>query len=710
MNRIRTWDSIENAKQTYCPALLSNGALCTLLDYHGDQQQLALRPEVRYAEHGSFAHFKQMHANFFRAGLRRGDLQRNLISLGHFEEELNGQWRQPLHARQTLNLGAGVTTCANEYGQGVKVKTQAFVHKQESVFALHKEFTNVTAYSLHYFFAEENSRDQERWSEFSARKSRNGSAVTAHWKTAGFHGDDTGTIVLRCSQPCRIEIQGCRVSFLLEGPLEQADFFLIFTDTLYEGEKERTEALRLRRLTERAGFSGLLRQQQALWSAFWDAFILEVPDAAIQETFETALYSLECNFTRWTLPVCINNSAWKGAYFAFNLFTEIFFATGHPQESLKIAAFRHKLLEQAYRRASNRRRQGARYPWLCDEDGVWDVASPGIWTDHVFQMCNIALEVWNCFLYTQDKRLLSEIWYPVLKGCADFFYYQQLYTLQDGRTIIGKCCDLERIGGSEQNAMLTTCGAIGTLEWAAQAARVLETDGDQAAAWEEKAALLRQSLPQDGEKYLPFENAQMKSIGALGGLYPYPVLNRKDPLCQAALDDFLADPSVGNMYRVGRGLCTWYADWAAIALFRSGRPLEGIQAMGNAIDMTGAFRAIFEINEPGAFVSFPWCSAPNASFAQAALEMLLWTENDTLHLNSEFPADWGALRYQLHAPDDLTVRYEKTAAGDVCAVVSAGPAHSGQMKAIHWLGVVRPLSLRPGESLRLEGKAPLPPA
>ena len=408
MDRIRTWDSIKNAKQTYCPALLSNGALCTLLDYHGDQQQLALRPEVRYAEHGSFAHFKQMHANFFRAGLRRGDLQRNLISLGHFEEELNGQWRQPLHARQTLNLGAGVTTCANEYGQGVKVETQAFVHKQESVFALHKEFTNVTAYSLHYFFAEENSRDQVRWSEFSARKSRNGSAVTAHWKTAGFHGDDTGTIVLRCSQPCLIEIQGCRVSFLLEGPLEQADFFLIFTDTLYEGEKERTEALRLRRLTERAGFSGLLRQQQALWSAFWDAFILELPDAAIQETFETALYSLECNSTRWTLPVCINNSAWKGAYFAFNLFTEIFFATGHPQESLKIAAFRHKLLEQAYRRASNRRRQGARYPWLCDEDGVWDVASPGIWTDHVFQMCNIALEVWNCFLYTQDKRLLSE--------------------------------------------------------------------------------------------------------------------------------------------------------------------------------------------------------------------------------------------------------------------------------------------------------------
>lgn len=91
------------------------------------------------------------------------------------------------------------------------------------------------------------------------------------------------------------------------------------------------------------------------------------------------------------------------------------------------------------------------------------MASPAIWTDHVFQMCNIALEVWNCFLYTQDKRLLSEIWYPVLKGCADFFYYQQLYTLQDGRTIIGKCCDLERIGGSEQNAMLTTCGAIGTL-------------------------------------------------------------------------------------------------------------------------------------------------------------------------------------------------------------------------------------------------------
>ena len=701
MEKSRVWDSVKDAGQTYCPAMLSNGALATLLGYHGDQQQVAYRNEVAYAEHAcaASANFRPMHATFFRAGLRRGDRERNLLSLGHFEEEMDGVWLQPEHARQELNLQHGYTKCQNQYEKGREIITQAFIHKKESVFVLRKEFKGVSTYAFHYYYADENSRDQVHWSHFSARKCGDGQNVIAHWKTAGMHGDSTGTVVIGCSRPSRIEIKKNRVSFYLDNEPEGADFFLAFTDSFYEAEKEQAEAMRLRKKIKAAGFDGLLAEQKELWNAFWNTFELELPDKEVQETFETALYSLECCSTKWTLPVSINNGVWKGAYFAFNLFTEIFFATGHPQESFRIAAFRRKLLDEAYHRASGRKRLGARYPWICDEEGIWDVATPGIWTDHIFHMCNISEEVWNCYAYSQDKKLLGETCYPVLKGCADFFRYQSIYTVQDGRTIVGKCCDLERIGYSVQNAMLTTCGVIGTLEWAAAAARELQVDEADAKIWEELAALLRKSLPQDGEKYIPFENADVKSIGALGGFHPYPVISGKDPLAKAALDDFCADTSVGNMYQVGKGLCTWYADWVAMAMFRSGRVSEGIEYLHQAVDMTGAFRAVFEINEPGAFVSCPWCSAPNASFAQAVIQMLIWHENDVLHIANSFPEGWNKMHYTLRAPDDLTVCFDKKPGEKTAVQLTAGAEYNGKMRRICFGGDESDLVIRPGETL-----------
>ncbi len=717
MKKPHVWDSEADHGLTYCPAMIANGSLCTLLDYHGDQQQ-----GFRYSTYSGFTGFKQMPSCMYRAGVRRNTVERDLIPLGHFEEEIDGHWQEPVHARQTLDIGCGTVRCDNEYPGAFRIGTLAFIHKQDPVFLIRKEIPEGRAYTFRYYFSEPLSREQVSWSKFTARKQADGKGAVCSWKTAGQHGDYTGTISVLCSCRADIEVKGCRVTFQFDRAPERIDFAIVYTDSCCERAEKKKESgadgartecesivyekqanRSLRAKVRRLGFDGMLREQEALWDRFWGTFEVKLPDADLQRTFETSMYTLECSFTKWSIPVSINNAAWRGCYFAFNLFTEVFLAAGHPEEAKRIPQFRRNIISAAYHRAKGHAKDETRYVWICDEDGMWDVSVSGIWHDHIFHMANITEEAWNCYLYTRDREFLEETCYPVMKGCANFFMNEAVYTLADGRTVIGSCCDLERIGRSVKNAMLTTCGAIGTLEWAAAAARELGADGELAAKWRDTAAALRSGLPNDGVKYLPYGGAEEKSIGALGGFHPYPVLAGDDPLAQAALDDFCADTSRGNMYSVGKGLCTWYADWTAIAMFRSGRTEEGIRYLHSAFDKTGAFNAVFEINEPGTFVSFPWCSAPNASFAQAVIQMLLrWDySGSVLHIGSFFPPSWRELSFTLRAPDDLTVHYERKDGKVTLLTVAAGEAVSGLFGSVEVEGKPIPLHIRKGETVRI---------
>ena len=57
-----------------------------------------------------------------------------------------------------------------------------------------------------------------------------------------------------------------------------------------------------------------------------------------------------------------------------------------------------------------------------------------------------------------------------MRACAEFYLRHMVYRVEGGKTIIGRCTDWERLGSSVQNAYMTTCGVIRTLQVAAEAA------------------------------------------------------------------------------------------------------------------------------------------------------------------------------------------------------------------------------------------------
>ncbi len=376
---------------------------------------------------------------------------------------------------------------------------------------------------------------------------------------------------------------------------------------------------------------------------------------------------------------------WEGKYFSFTFFNPALCAAGHIAEAKKVAQFRFDTLDSAFERSGRKTQgmySGARYNWLVVENGDEGLRIWGRWVEHVLHMPNIALECQTCFEYTNDTELLKNTLYPVISACATFFEKQMVYETKDGKTILGTCCDLERLPSALKNAFLSTAGAISTLRFATKDARILGVDKERAQVWSSLADKLEKHLPHDGEKYLPYPDAKERSVGAISGIYPYGSVSASDPLQKAAVYDFEKNGlSVGNMYKTGSRICSWYAAWLGTAQARYGDGEGALRNIRASTDSVGKFYEIFEINEPN-IMSVPWCSSPQGTYIQAVNEMLLQCSGDTIKICPAIPEEWKDLEFFLCAFDDIEVR-AKISGGNVKTLsLKTGEKYSGRPKTV----------------------------
>ena len=305
----------------------------------------------------------------------------------------------------------------------------------------------------------------------------------------------------------------------------------------------------------------------------------------------------------------------------------------------------------------------------------------GQWLDHYLHLGNIPIECYSYYQYTEDKEYLEKVAYPVMKGCAEFFVKQAVYELKDGRTVIGKCCDLERLPSALENAALTTSAAIHTLRNAAQASEILGIDADYAKNWRKIADDLQKYIPNDGEKNVPYPNANQKSVGVLAATIPYDVLGKENKFQVNAIYDFEENGlAFGNMYKVGSRICSWYASWLAGAMARLGDGEGAERNVQRAVASVGKFSEIFEINEP-AYMSVPWCSSPQGTYVQVVNEMFVQCKGDTIKVLPAIPSKWKNYSFKLRAFDNIIVE-GKCVDGKVEIKLTAENNHSGREKTV----------------------------
>ncbi len=622
---------------SYNPPILGNGDIVLGIDREG-----TLNYDRMGRDHPS--------ACVFRAGRRlmwQHDVTppAKLLSFGNFSFERGSavtEWSQELKETD------GVIETKCHYADGADITSICLVHPVRNVYAMQKQcFHAAGAVSFRYTLEGYNTQTTSAIEHTEILPMENGARVRFR-----MHGQDmyTGEVVVWLDRETTVALEGNTV--ILQTSLKDDDtvcFYLALEDDLFEQNPVAVNDAVVKWVSEN-GFADIYNETVENWNAYFAEEGVTTGDFVTDSAYRVALYHLRCYTTRWSIPVGINDCSWDGKFFAFDEYYSFLglLTSGRDWLAKRVPEFRLKVcLPKAIQRACKHtdNDEQARFFWETSEYGE-ELSTPGFWYDHVFHMAVVAIGAFEYYEYTMDKAFLQEC-YRMIRACAQFFTQNMIYRDMNGGAFVGKCADLERLGASIQNAFMTSCGIIKTLECLVAAADVLDTDREyrnECALLSEK---LRESLPRDGEKYLPYPGCKDRSIGVFSGKFPFNVLAADDPCLLPAWEDFLANESAfGNMYKVGKRVSSWYACWKAEAYARIGNAKEAYKAQQQALLSLGAFHEMYEINEQDS-VYRPWFSTAAGIYLSTVNEMLVQSDGDNIYLLPAYPEEQANLSFRL---------------------------------------------------------------
>jgi hypothetical protein len=631
----------------YVPPLVSNGNISLQVDYEGCQFQQT---------------YARLTPCIFWAGRRFEPPKAPLVSFGHFEQDLSVDGKackRPTHWQQSLDTDAGLVRCRCDYDDVLSVETTAFVPLDQDFVVVHKRLVprrpgvGSARVAFKYQFSPDKENVPPRRVAMGTPKASE-TGIEIPYQFDGYQFCD-GVIQLLADRPVTAQID--RQIFCLSADLAmegrkpaEITFYLVLADSM-DGKTFRQRAARMKAIIEAKGFARLLADHQHQWARYWAESFVRLPVERMEKAYYTAQYHLRINTTKWSMPIALLNTHWAGLFFAWD---ESFVCLGlassnHLAMSQRVPDFRYATLPVAVQRTAHRSgKYGARYVWEATETGG-EGTSPGFWLEHVFHMGNIALSCWYQYLYTGDVAYLKAKSYPVIKECATFFEKQMIYEVAEGKFIFGKCTDLERLGPAKLNPFLTSCSAIFTLEAASKAAKALNLDDELAGRWTFLARKLRESLPNDGQRYIPYSGCEDVSIGTLGGLFPYALFGPENSLQKNAAYKFVGEGAkAGNMYPVGERICAWYGGWMACAMNALGDRHQPARLLGEVADGTGHFTEMFEINEQKVIMR-PWFSTAEGNYVYGVNQMLLDSGDDQIRVAPTVPDAWKDFAFRLPA-------------------------------------------------------------
>ncbi len=627
----------------YAPPMLGNGDISIALDAAGTHEY-----DVR--AHGPKREIVTEGRAIWWAGHRHcHPFTRPLFPFGHLTHTLTVNGRalgESEDWEQTLDTRAALMDAVCRY-DGMAMHTQAFVHERENVVAIEKRFTGDAPvdYALCYRLGA-SFGSGEMPNRFTAEAEEMDGGVRICFAADGqklYKGD----ICFLCDAPCAAEISGNAYTLRIAPQAGQSvHFYIILSD-----EDTAHRAMEMAERVLSGGYDALRADHTARWAAHHAQGFVQLPDSHLQQVYETAQYALKISTTKWSIPTCLNDCCWDARFFAFDEFFNFhgLLTSGHAQLARRVTDFRHDGLATAIYRASSHGVAQAHYPWETVETHE-EAAPPGFYYDHIFHMANVALGQWSYVQVTGDVGYLREKAYPVMRACSEFYVRHMLYTIEDGKRIVGRCTDLERLGSSVPNAFMTTCGVIVTLRNTAKAAQRLGVEPELAEEYAREADALERALPQDGERYLPAPDCAQRSIGVFAGSYPYQVFETPNALLRRAFADYIEHESVyGNMYAMGCGVSTWYAAWKAAAFARLGDAENCETSLHQAARAVGCFGEIFEINEPGVVQYRPWFTTSGGAYMTAVNEALLQSREEELRIAESVPQSWRTFAFDLPA-------------------------------------------------------------
>lgn len=650
-------NTVSDLGKGYVPPILGNGNMSFQVDYEGAMQY---RTKFDVIKHNP-------NMRIWCAGRRYMHKPgKNLISFGCFGQRIyfDDNEVEANDFQQKLDVKKAMITTDCNYTNEVKISSDLFIHHDYNLIAIRKNTDCEKSIKFCFDYrlcGEKDVLTSPELMNYSYGISDDNS-IDINYKIAAGLFDYKGVVRLFCDSKAEVKIKdNC---FSLETTMEKGKantFYILFCDNV-DDENYLSVSDKIKRETLEKGFEGVIKGHVEKWEKYNNEGYVVIDNSEINHAYNTAQYHLKCYTTRWSLPVGLSDALWHGKYFAFDEFYMLMalLTSNHMQAARKIPKFRFEGLEKAIKRGSSKRSEAvAHYPWETLENGD-EGATSGFWHDHVFHMASIASGEYFYYKFTGDTEFLRNIAYPVIKRCALFYINHMIYETKNGKVIVGKCTDLERLGSSISNAYMTTCGVIKTLYILYETANILTIDDELAEKCVKIAEDLKGSLPNDGKKYIPYPGCSDASIGLLSGVYPFDVIEKDSEMQKMGIQSYLmSEKQVGNMYAVGSGVCSWYMTWKALVFARMQDREKAFLSLCDAIKNTGCFAEMFEINDVSTNTIFrPWFTTAAGMLIHSLNEMLLQSSDDMIYIAPALPVEIKDFSFKLAAHDGIVVEAE----------------------------------------------------
>lgn len=578
-----------DADARYYPPVIGNGDLSVSIDYEGVQNQVRR---------------EWMTPGIFRAGKRYFQQGFPLIHFGYVTQEIARQGELS-DWTQTLNTEDAYILCERDYADGFHAETLVFCHEHLPILGFRVKFSQEREFTFRYTIPYQRKLKLAAISDHALAYDADSMA------------EDRGTIALLPPCNAKSETHPDGLSFTVTGT--SFDFFLVFDDPVIASPD----------------FDALFHEHQTCWHRFWEEGYVRGLPCKIQKMYNTSLYHLKIFSTKWSIPAGLFPLHWEGRYFGYDetFSFDALLTGGHTKMAKKIPDFRYSTLARAlilHKATAEKVGTAASFAVEAMEDGS-EGTPPGFWDQHIFQTATIGMCAGLYVQYTGDKTFLKEKAYPMMRGCSEYFRRGWIYHTTDGKTIIGKCTDLERLGAFVENGFVTTCSVIRLFRMTAQYAGELNTDGELAIELSRLADELFAGLPRDEEKYLPRIGYTHRSIASYLGIYPFRVTDYSDPLQKAAIedadrhwDDFALQYSAGGDCDQN-AMSNWYKGIISISYAMSGRLKDAVELIGRATTILGCFDECFEIYS---WKYRPWFTTASGAILRAVHALLV--QNDEI--------------------------------------------------------------------------------
>ncbi len=699
LHRVTAPQGCNALSSRYIGPLLGNGELSFFLDENGAMHD--------------FAAFQAWPSpRIYWAGRRRGGQNRPLAPFGFFTLQPNWEWLESTAWSQELDVRRGAVVTEHQRGSALdRMETALLLDR--NVIAVHRHVEQLRGSPrLRFTFrlCPAGSTDLPPAMTLTG----SGQDECGAWLDYQLDGVVTyrGRIALWADRPCTASCHGnaLNLDVALKAEADDVTFYLAFADDLgddtlcrqsgwagrhadhpllapiirdlYQRPVTKGEPVRQiaewRPWTAEAGWDGVAKHQAERWDEYWQTGWVSLPDAPeAQALWETGMYAVRTQLTRWSVPVAIHGDYFNGQYFWDAMASvRALLRAGHwplvtriLEHSLSVVPLGMQMLDGT----------GVRDCAATFEGGYFYMWPAGCSVYEVHASDWPARLAWSWYQYAGADRDTLARYYPIFWGAAEFFRRWMVYTGPDGKLFTGACVDVNESVPAVVNGVATVAAAVTSSRLAAQVAEILDRDADLAAKWRRIATglsaepavnqrgLLTAHRDDEGVSFttfsvvadppfkLGFLPATDRRVRGTVDAWLTECKTRENWAVAAAGDAETAKASqdVNNPDPVA---WTWPPAEAVRVLAAMGDGERAADVVTELARCSNNFASVYECKVmTDGYISLPWFVTSSAELSASISAMLLQDDGERITVLPAVPARWRNAAFRLAAMNRTTV-------------------------------------------------------